>query len=639
MNELLEVQNILSFVFLNQHNLNNIFHAVGYCSITLGLIYSACQVQYTKSKILAVILGLSFLTYSIAFITEARFRQLIQLDFISNYYLETKFLIDVVLCCVILTICFKKPNLILAFEDSQSIELEQNLQQQIDKKTAAEKEVSELHAELENKILERTVALDIANRELKESANIMEKAANLIPNVLYIYDLNQKCIIYSNRFIGEILGYSEAEIEEKNIQLFNKSLHPDDRQLIAEHHQNCFDLPADHYLEVEYRMQDCHGNWHWLHSKDTVFERDSSRTPIQILGIARDITKTKEIQSEAERLNLELAEKVKILELWHEEKIKLAKMNEFLQACVSIEEAQTALTDLLQPLFSNTYGAVYLMNNSKNTLDAIAAWGIPNSESSFEPDECWALRRGNEHQAHPSTPGLYCPHNNSLNCTTPTLCVPMSAKGKTLGMLYLRFIHTEPVGKLMQELAKTVAQNIAMSFANLKLQEELRYQSLCDPLTGLYNRRYLQESLTKEIDRARRKQQFIGIIMVDIDHFKRFNDVYGHSAGDLVLKEVGSYLRSKIRHYDIACRYGGEELVIVMPDASISDTVVRAEEIRQGVKQLELEEQNRKLESISVSIGVSCFPDDGIDTAGLIRAADKALYLAKKQGRDRVQRA
>ena len=634
MNELYEVQNIFRFSFFNQHILNITFHALGYYLITVGLIYCVCQMQYKKSKFLAIILILSCLTYSIALIAEAKLWQFIQIESINNY-----FVCMTTLCCIIWAILLRSKNFILAFEDSPSLELEQDLQQQIEEKQSAKKEVSRLHAELENKILERTAVLDVANRELQKSTNIMEKVANLVPNVLYIYDLEQKCSIYSNSFIGEVLGYCEAEIEETNIQLFGKLLHPDDRELIAEHHQNCLSLSPDDYLEIEYRMQDCQGNWHWLHSKDTVFERDSSGKPTQILGITQDITETKKIQSEAERLNLELEEKVKTLEIWHEERIKLAKMNEFLQACMTIEEAKTALTDLLQPLFPDAHGAVYLMNNSKNILEAIAAWGIPNSESSFEPNECWALRRGNKHQADPSTPGLYCTHTNSLTYTTPTLCLPMIAKGNTLGMLYLRFTRTESVSELMQELAETVAQNIAMSVANLKLQEKLRYQSLRDPLTGLYNRRYLQESLTKEIDRAQRQQQFISIIMIDIDHFKRFNDVYGHSAGDLVLQEVGSYLLSNIRHYDVACRYGGEELVIVMPDASIADTVVRGEEIRQGVKQLELKHQNQKLEAISVSIGVSCFPDDGTDAAGLIRTADKALYQAKEQGRDCVQRA
>lgn len=632
--------NILN-IFGQQYSMNGVVSSANYCVITLGSIYCLFQREYLRSKTLSVILGLSVSFYIIGFVTKANLWQFIARKFTNNPYFQFELLLNCIMFAIILSsivVDSRNETAQHSMEDGLLSEAKQTSNREIESRIVCQQELAKLQSELEEKILEKTATLSMANHDLRESASLMEKVANLTPNILYVYDLEKQYNVYSNRFVQEVLDYSEAEIEEKNVQLFGKLLHPEDRHLIAKHHQNCLELSQDDYLEVEYRMQDREGNWHWLHSKDTVFERNEAGKPTQILGIIRDITETKKIQSESARLNAELAEKVNTLEQWHNERIKLAKMNEFLQACMNIEEAKTALTDLLQPLFPNTYGAVYLMNNKKNSLDAIAAWGIPNSESSFEPQECWALRRGNYHQAQPHTPGLYCTHVDSHSHTTSTLCLPMIAKGKTLGMLYLRFISTEPIGELIQELAESVAQNIAMSFANLKLQEKLRYQSLRDPLTGLYNRRYLQESLVKEIDRANRKQQFIGIIMLDVDHFKRFNDVYGHSAGDLVLKEVGAYLMSQIRQYDLACRYGGEELVVVMPDASIGDTVMRAEDIRNGISQLSLVHDGQKLEPVTVSIGVSCFPDDGINADGLISSADKALYQAKEQGRDRVQR-
>ena len=410
-----------------------------------------------------------------------------------------------------------------------------------------EETAARLNRELEQKIVEKTASLRSANQDLQANNTLLAKVTNYTPNGLYIYDLEQKCNVYNNRFIGEILGYSAIEMEKINVQLFGKFLHSEDRDLVAHHHQQCLSLKDDEYLELEYRLQDSSGNWHWLHSKDTVFERNSTGKPTRILGIAQDITGAKKNQLKSAQLNAELAEKVETLEKWHGERVKLARMNEFLQACLTIHEAKSVLTDLLQPLFPNTHGIVYLMNNNNNLLDAIATWGIAKSESNFEPDECWSLRRGNLHQANSISSGLYCNHIDN-NCNSSTLCLPMIAKGETLGMLHLRFDEATPrrrktqgnaphvnsheaIDILVQELAKTVAQNIAMSFANLKLQEELRHQSLRDPLTGLYNRRYLQESLNKEIDRARRKQQSISLMMLDIDYFKRFNDVHGHSAG------------------------------------------------------------------------------------------------------------
>ena len=522
-------------------------------------------------------------------------------------------------------------------------QLNKQLNKQAHDIIAAEKEIVNLKHGIEKEVLKRTAALGLANHDLQENSILMEKIAHLTPNILYIYDLERKVNLYANRFVGEILGYSNAEIEQINVQLFDKLLHPEDCNSIAKHHQKCLTLGKNDYLEVEYRMKDRFGQWHWLHSKDTIFERDETGKPTQILGITQDITETKKIEAQTAKLNLTLAEKIQTLETWHKARMKLGKMNEFLQTCLNIEEAKLVLSDLLPQLFPNTHGAVYLMNNSKNLLNAISVWGLPNSNSSFETHECWALRRNRTHlvnvDADVNLYNLYCNHVEHHSHNTPTLCLSMIAKGKTLGMLYLRFAHSATISKSIQELAETVAQNIAMSFANLTLQQELRYQSLRDPLTGLFNRRYLHESLIKEIERAQRKQQFIGIMMLDIDHFKRFNDTYGHSAGDLVIKEVANYLISEVRQYDIACRYGGEELVLVMPDASIEDTIVRAEQIRIGISELKLEHEDKILESVSVSIGVSCFPDDGTTVDSLINAADRALYEAKSAGRDCVRRS
>ena len=365
-------------------------------------------------------------------------------------------------------------------------------------------------------------------------------------------------------------------------------------------------------------------------SKDTVFKRDNTGKPIQILGIARDIT-------EGKNNRIELTQKIEALEAKDRERIQLGKMNHFLQSCLTLDEATKALKDLLLPLFPNTNGMVYLLNNSHDLFEQVAVWGQPKSKNSFESEECWAIRQGNTHLVHPDTPGLYCIHSLDRQRES-TLCLPMIAQGDTLGAIYIDANEAQAIDNSVQELAETVAQNIALAVSNLKLREKLIYQSLRDTLTGLFNRRYLKEYLVKEVNRAHRKQQFISILMMDIDHFKRFNDIYGHSAGDLVLNKVGVFLLSQVREYDTACRHGGEELIIVMPDAALDNAIIRAETIREGIKKLQLKHEGENLGAITVSIGVSCFPDDGTNAEDLIRAADKALYCAKENGRDCVRR-
>jgi diguanylate cyclase (GGDEF)-like protein len=187
-----------------------------------------------------------------------------------------------------------------------------------------------------------------------------------------------------------------------------------------------------------------------------------------------------------------------------------------------------------------------------------------------------------------------------------------------------------------QQLAVTLAEQVALALANLKLRETLRLQSIRDPLTGLYNRRYLEETLERELHRAARHHTPLGVIMLDIDHFKNFNDTFGHAAGDQLLQHLGTYLRANSRKEDIVCRYGGEEIVLIMPDATPTDVFKRAEQLRLGVKDLQVQYRGQSLGVITLSAGVAaCHPPE-TPCADLLHEADRALYRAKRAGRDRV---
>jgi len=186
------------------------------------------------------------------------------------------------------------------------------------------------------------------------------------------------------------------------------------------------------------------------------------------------------------------------------------------------------------------------------------------------------------------------------------------------------------------QLATTFAVQTGLALANLKLREVLKEQAIRDPLTGLHNRRFLEEMLARELARARRNKTPLAVIMADVDHFKRFNDTYGHDAGDTVLRSVAQTLKDHIRGSDIACRFGGEEFTLVLPETAIDAAREKTESLRQAIASLVLSHAGRPLGTITMSFGLAIFPEHGSDAAGLLQAADQALYRAKNDGRNRV---
>jgi diguanylate cyclase (GGDEF)-like protein len=216
------------------------------------------------------------------------------------------------------------------------------------------------------------------------------------------------------------------------------------------------------------------------------------------------------------------------------------------------------------------------------------------------------------------------------------------AQGETIGLLYLESLSPgigQTPGNLATHDIDIFVENISLAMGNQRLRQSLRDQSIRDPLTGLFNRRYLEEALELDLARARRSNSCVSIIMIDADHFKTFNDTFGHDAGDLVLKRIAEAMQANIRKGDLACRYGGEEFIIVLHSAPIGDAMARAEDLRQAIKSMSLTHRAQSLGTVTISLGVASFPDHAQDGAALITAADQAMYEAKRTGRDQVASA
>ena len=321
----------------------------------------------------------------------------------------------------------------------------------------------------------------------------------------------------------------------------------------------------------------------------------------------------------------------------------LSQMSSFLQTCATSEEASKAIARFGPLLFPGEAGVIYLFHASRNYVEQTAAWGITEPhDGMFQPNECWALRRGRPHFVREQDNAMVCTHVARQGRTTlrPYACAPMMAQGETLGLLYLEAHPDEgdavPLSEGKQQLVTAVAEQIALSLANLRLRETLRQQSVRDPLTGLYNRRFLEEALDRELARLERKNLPLALIMIDVDHFKTFNDTFGHEAGDAVLRDLGGILQRNVRGGDIACRYGGEEFTVIMPEANIEIARQRAEMLREATRELRLVHDGRSLGPVTLSLGVAAFPEHGRKREHLLQAADAVLYEAKNSGRNRV---
>jgi len=355
--------------------------------------------------------------------------------------------------------------------------------------------------------------------------------------------------------------------------------------------------------------------------------------------LQHEVTERKQMEAALQAANLSLQEVLAQVKERNRTMTLANEMADMLQACQVSEEAYEAIGHFMPRFFPDESGVLYMLNDSRNLFEPVASWGQdPPAVPFFAPDECWSVRRGRLHQVENPQEALNCRH---VDQTVPGgyLCIPLIAHGETLGVLHVKFrpqtkIQVAGLTLARDQLALTVAEDMSLALANLRLRETLRSQAIRDPLTGLFNRRYLEETLERELNRVKRQETTLGVIMMDLDHFKQYNDTFGHSAGDGLLSALGTLLKSQIRGEDIACRYGGEEFLVILPGASMEIALERAEILRQSVK--EMHQVRQDLKPTTLSLGVAVYPDHGDTGLQLIQSADAALYRAKQAGRDRV---
>jgi diguanylate cyclase (GGDEF)-like protein len=316
--------------------------------------------------------------------------------------------------------------------------------------------------------------------------------------------------------------------------------------------------------------------------------------------------------------------------------LQLSELNNLLLSCDTSSEAYVVLGRAARAMYGRLSGAVYLYGASRNVVELVTSWGDLSVAKSFPPADCWALRRGRAHHVTPSGTELACRHTAQGELSS-AMCAPLLAQGTALGVLHL--VGTPEVGDLSplaQRLAIAAAEACALALASIRLREKLAGQSLRDSLTGLYNRRYAEETLEREIARAKREESALTVVMIDLDHFKNFNDEFGHDGGDAALREAATLFAESVRTSDVVSRVGGEEFLLLLPGAASEDARRKVDKMRERLKKLEVFHRGQRLPVLTFSAGAASFPEDGKAADTLLRAADRALYEAKHAGRDQT---
>ena len=441
---------------------------------------------------------------------------------------------------------------------------------------------------------------------------------------------------------AEMIG-SEPGPTQTTIDALTQLVHPQDTDQVR---VLIYDVIKGNspYYEADHRFRTATGDYIWVQSHGKVAERDVYGKAVRVSGTNADITHRKQAEQALNEAYEKLGDGVNALEHRNREITLLAELSNFLISCVTVEEACNAIPKYCEKLFPGEQGALYLLCASGDLLNPYASWGGPRKETpSFTPQDCRALRHARAHAMFDPQQDAVCEHVAAHGDVQPYMCVPIVIQSDVLGLLWITLAATESASgagaarmKDSQQLAVTLSEQIAMALSNIRLREDLRQQTIHDALTGLYNRRFLEDSINREISRCKRSDKSFGVLMLDIDHFKRVNDTFGHDAGDSVLRSVAQAVQEHIRDADIACRFGGEEFIIVLPDTGRGGAATLAERILTVVRNIRVTHNDKALGSITASIGLAMYPRNGATMKTIIQSADQVMYEAKGAGRDRL---
>lgn len=426
--------------------------------------------------------------------------------------------------------------------------------------------------------------------------------------------------------VGSISGYSGDELLELGSYL--PLVHEDDRNNVDSELLRM--VPGDVKI-IEFRIVTKEGEVRWIAEKCRC-EMGEGEGELILFGSVRDITDRKVVEEALRLTYIELKR--------HDSRMTiLNEMDDQLLSVENREQAYNIICRTAEKLFPPYSGELAICSEDSSDCKVVEYWGDEiGTNLTFSMNDCWALQHKVPHKVRHPLETKSCKYfKGRRDC--PHFCLPIIASNQVLGLLHIMANDIVPTPQEFDEiynLAMTMKESISLALSNLLLREALRKEAIHDSLTGLFNRRYLEETLTIELRNHQRNNEPLTVAMLDIDHFKSFNDKYGHEAGDKVLREIGALLQCSLRGGDIACRYGGEELTVILTGSTLEHALPRLDSIRQMIMDLSLHYRGQELPEVTVSIGTSEARPNEAEAATILRRADAALYQAKQQGRNRV---
>jgi diguanylate cyclase (GGDEF)-like protein/PAS domain S-box-containing protein len=452
-------------------------------------------------------------------------------------------------------------------------------------------------------------------------------------DALVILDKDVK-LIWQNRAFERLTGFSLYDFigQSPRDMLVSEKTDQQDLERFAQYY--AAQIPFT--IELEFRRKT--GEDFWLEINVTPVFNDDGKLKFFITS-SRDTTSRRLL-----RASHELA--IKVEKKRKEERRLLSQISEWLYSSKSLDELLRVIKKSLSVLMPETNGQLFVYSNSRDVLDLQTSWGRFNKVPHIDAEDCWSLRRGRAYSYGTKSIEFPCQHILNDGVETPYFCLPIIAHGQTNGLLHIRFKsqifeNSTPEEKsefLKQrwQMALLCAEQISLALANVQLRQELTERSVRDPLTNLWNRRWLLEAAYKELKLAEKRRHPVSVLSLDVDHFKKFNDHHGHDAGDMILRALGNTMLEFFQTSASACRMGGEEFLILCPEISADAAVELAEKFRHRLTQINVNYGGTQLPKVTASIGVATYPKDAGQLDDLLMCADKAMYEAKEAGRDRV---